>query len=101
MSEPSNPNPPRRLSLVTFQRIRDWHVTEHAGHPMEHRVWEAVMTLWIMAWIGWLPAYTFEATWAYPLCLLGVLAPRLYIALRAHAHHSGRLRCDWLALLMK
>ena len=68
---------------------------------MEHRVWEAVMTLWVMAWMGWLPAYTFDAAWAYPLCLLGVLAPRLYIALRTRAHHSGRLRCDWLKLLMK
>ena len=50
---------------------------------------------------GWLPAYAFEAAWAYPLSLLGVLAPRLYIALRTHAHHSGRLRCDRLKLLMK
>lgn len=90
-----------RLSLAQLQRVKNWHATEHATHPAEHRVWEAVMTLWVMAWIGWLPAYTFEAAWAYPLCLLGVMMPRLYIGLRTHAHHSGRLKCDWLKLLMK
>lgn len=101
MSDPSTHFLPRHLSLVQMQRIKNWHASEHAVHPTEHRVWEAVMTLWVLAWMGWLPAYTFDAAWAYPLCLLGVLAPRLYIALRTHAHHSGRLRCDWLKLLMK
>lgn len=98
MSVPSSPrrHPWQPLSLGQLQRVKNWQLEQHGAHPVEFEVWEAVVTLWVMGLIGWLPAFTFEAPWAYPLCLLGIFMPRLYVYWRARAHASGRLRCDWL-----
>jgi len=99
MSDPSRHHPAHHVTLTQMQRVKNWHEAQHGAHPVERQLWEAVLTLWMMGWIGWLPAYAFEAPWAYPLCLLGVLAPRLYVLWRARAHESRRLRCDWLHLM--
>lgn len=87
-----------RLSLAQLQRVKNWQVTHRIQHPIESQVWEAVLILWLMALIGWLPAYAFGAPSVYPLCILGTFAPRVYVQLRACAHRSGYLRCDWLDL---
>ena len=89
----------RRVTLAQMERLKKWHIAERGKHPAERQVWEAVLTLWMMGWVGWIPAFEFEAPWAYPLCLLGVLAPRLYVGWRARAHAAQRLRCDWLDLV--
>jgi len=88
-----------RVTLAQFQRIKQWRETRHASNPLERRMWEAVMTLWMTGWVGWIPAFGAEAYWAFPLCLLGIFSPRLYVYLRVRAHASQRLRCDWLHLL--
>lgn len=98
MSDPSRYHP-HHITLVQLQRVKNWRVAQHGAHPVECQVWEAVLTLWVMGWTGWLPAYAFEAPWAYPLCLLGVFMPRLYVHWRAHAHAMRRIRCDWLDLV--
>ncbi len=98
MSDPVIPQP-RYISLAQFQRLKNWRVAQHSVHPVECHMWEWVLTLWMMGWIGWLPAYAFEAPWAYPLCLLGICLPVLYVRVRARAHATQRLRCDWLDVL--
>ncbi|MDB5743183.1 MAG: hypothetical protein JWR68_1498 [Polaromonas sp.] len=101
----SNPcAPPRRrlwdrVTLAQLQRIKRWREAQHGAHPLERQTWEAVLTLWMMGWVGWIPAFEFDMPWVYPLCLLGVLAPRLYVYWRLRSHEAGRLRCDWLHLL--
>ncbi|MBC7444993.1 MAG: hypothetical protein H7273_05910 [Polaromonas sp.] len=87
------------MTLAQFQRIRHWREARQASHPLERRLWEAVLTLWMMGWVGWLPAFEADAPWAYPLCLLGILLPRVYVYWRVRAHQARRLRCDWLDLL--
>ena len=99
MSDPNRHHPGHHLTLAQLQRVKNWHVAQQGARPVEYQIWEAVLTVWVMGWIGWLPAYAFEAPWAYPLCLLGVFAPRLYVRLRARAHAMQRLRCDWLDLV--
>ena len=102
MSQPSHSlkrKPWDRITLAQMQRIKQWREARHASHPLERRLWEAVLTLWMMGWVGWLPAYEAEAWWGFPLCLLGIFSPRLYVYLRAQAHASESLRCDWLHLL--
>ena len=89
MSVHSQPHRPRlwhRITLTQLQRVKNWQVDQCGARPAEHHIWEAVLTLWVMGWIGW-------------LCLLGMLLPRLYVYWRARAHAAGRLRCDWLDLL--
>lgn len=88
-----------RVTLAQLQRIKRWREAQHGAHPLERQTWEAVLTLWLMGWVGWLPAFAMGARWAYPLCLLGSLAPRLYVYGRARAHELHRLRCDWLELV--
>ncbi|SFU85022.1 hypothetical protein SAMN05216350_106174 [Polaromonas sp. YR568] len=87
------------ITLAQLQRVKDWREAQRGAHPVECQIWEAILTVWLMGWMGWLPAYAFEAVWAYPLCVLGILAPRLYVYMRAKAHVSGHLRCDWLELV--
>ncbi len=99
MPIPSKPPLVRPLTLLQLQRLKIWHVAERASHPMEYEIWNAVLVAWLMGWIGCLPALTFQSLWILPLCLLGVLAPQLYVYVRLRAHHAGRLRCDWLHLL--
>ena len=100
MSTPSHSPTPRHLTLMHLKRVRQRLLVERAAHRVEYGLWDAVLTLWVMGWTGLLPAYALDAPWALPLCVLGILAPRLYVMARARAHESGRLRCDWLDQLV-
>jgi hypothetical protein len=83
------------MSLDDLQRIKKWHVAHRQDHPVEYQIWDAMLTLWVMGWVGWLPAFAFDALWSAPLCVLAMAAPSLYVAWRLKAHRAGRLRCDW------
>jgi hypothetical protein len=52
--------------------------------------------LWVAGWVGWLPAFAFDAWWAGPVLAVAMSAPTLYVAWRVKAHQARRLRCDWL-----
>ena len=99
MSVPSSHHLSHPITLAQMERVKNWHIAQWGRQPAERQIWEAVLTLWVMGWMGWFPAYAFEAPWAYPLCLLGILAPQLYVGWRARAHEALRLRCDWLDLV--
>lgn len=88
-----------RVTLAQFKRIKLWRESHHASHPIERQLWETILTLWMMGWVGWIPAFGCGAAWVYPLCLLGILSPRIYVYWRAKAHQAGLLRCEWLHLL--
>jgi hypothetical protein len=83
------------MSLDQLQRIKKWHVAHRRDHPVEYHVWDALLTLWVMGWVGWLPAVALDAVWSMPLCALAMAAPGIYVAWRLKAHREGRLRCDW------
>ncbi len=87
----------QRITLTEVQRIKRWHVAHRQEHPLEYQLWDAILTVWMMGWVGWLPAFAFDALWAWPLCAFGVLTPALYVAWRQREQRLGRLRCDWLA----
>jgi hypothetical protein len=92
MSNPIRPS----LPLQELQRIRKWHLAHRSDHPLEYQLWDAVLTIWVMGWVGWLPTYALEAWWLAPLCALFMLMPQLYVDWRARAHVKQQLRCDWL-----
>jgi len=98
MAHPSTSPESWHLTLAGLQRIKRWHLDHQSSHPLEHQLWDAVLTLWVMGWAGWLPAFALDIPLAYPLCLFGMLVPQLYVRWRVHAHTHGRLRCDWLEL---
>lgn len=84
------------ISITELHRIKRWQVDHALEHPVEYEIWDAVLTTWFMGWVGWLPTWVLDAWWASGPCLLGMLAPRLYVSWRARAHAQHRLRCDWL-----
>jgi hypothetical protein len=86
------------MTLDELQRIKQWHVDHRSDHPVEYHLWDAMLTLWLMGWVGWLPAFAFEAMWAAPLCMTAMFAPTLYVTWRCRAHRAQRLRCDWIAI---
>ena len=93
--------PWQRLSLQQLQSLKHWRSVQRElrQHRLECAVWEAVLTLWILGWTGWLPTMALHLEPLLPLCLVGILAPQLYAYARSRAHATGRLRCDWLHLL--
>ncbi len=89
------------MTLAQIQRIGQWHVAHRSDHPIEYALWDAVLTLWLPGWGGWLPALaTGHAAWAAPLFLAGMHAPSACTRLHppapdgARAHERQRLRCD-------
>ena len=76
------------MTLAELQRIKQWHVAHRAEHPLEYHLWDGVLTLWLLGWVGMLPVAIFG--------VVGIAAPDLYIAWRTRAHRASRLRCDWI-----
>jgi hypothetical protein len=89
----------KAVSLNTLQRVKKWHVTHQAVHPLELHVLDTVLTVWMMSWFAWLPLFIFEYEWLIPFSLMGLMLPNLYIAWRVKAHVQRRLRCDWVNLV--
>jgi hypothetical protein len=84
------------MTLDEMQRIKQWHVRHRFDHPVEYHLWDAMLTLWVMGWVGWLPAVAFDALWVTPLCMAAMFAPTAYVTWRMNAHRRHKLRCDWL-----
>lgn len=90
------PRLPPNLPMNELGRIRKWHIAHRVDHPLEYQIWDAMLILWVMGRVGWLPAFALDAPWCFPLCLLSMMAPSLYVMWRGHAHATQKLRCDWL-----
>ena len=84
------------MQLAEIQRIKLWQIEHRRTQPLEYHAWDAVLTVWLMGWVGWLPVFAFDALWLTPLCLGGMAAPGLYASWRARLHRQRQLRCDWL-----
>ncbi len=84
------------MTLHEMHRIKLWHDDHRQAHPIEYGLWTAALTLWVLGWVGWLPALALDDTWATPLCLAGMYVPQAYVRWRTRAHRLQRVRCDWL-----
>ena len=67
------------MTLDELQRIKQWHVAHRREHPLEYHLWYAILTLWLVGWVGWFPAYALEQFWSIPLCVLGTATPSIYV----------------------
>lgn len=89
------------MTLDQMASLKRWHVSHRHTGWLELQVWDLMLTLWVLGWAG-LPLALLlapaEGPWA---CLLGVAAPHAYVALRAHLHRRGHLRCDWLSAVAR
>jgi hypothetical protein len=87
------------MTLDDLQHIKKWHMAHRLDHPVEYHAWDMMLTLWVIGWVGMLPAGAFGVLWTMPLCAVAAAAPTLYAAWRVKAHRQGRLRCDWIAAI--
>jgi hypothetical protein len=84
------------MTLNELGRIKKWLVGHRHTHPVEYHLWDAMLMLWLVGWVGWIPTLAFHMVWATPLCIAAMFAPTLYATWRSRAHRARRLRCDWL-----
>lgn len=85
------------MTLNQLRSLKRWHVAHRHDHPLEYQAFDAVLTLWLLGWVGVAPVLLLDLEVLLPLCLLGFLAPELYRWLRLWLHRRARLRCDWIA----
>jgi hypothetical protein len=85
-----------RVTLSELHRIKQWQIAHREQRPVEYHLWDAVLTVWVLGCVSWLPALALEMVWLLPLCALAVASPGLYVRWRRRAHLAHRLRCDWL-----
>ena len=86
------------MRLQEFHALKIWH-RQHGRHPVEKNIWDAVLTIWLLGWVGAPTAFLIHAGWAEAACLSVLFLPGLYVWLRRRLHRSGMLRCDWLSAL--
>jgi hypothetical protein len=84
------------MTLDQLAGLKQWHVAHRCQHPVEFHAWDAVLTLWLIGWIGLAPAVLLDELYGVVLCTLLFFAPSGYVNLRRRLHRKGRLRCDWL-----
>lgn len=87
------------MTLRQMSSLKRWHVAHRDGQPLEYHAWDAVLTLWLMGWMGVPPALLLHWAWGVVACVPMFFAPPLYVRLRRRLHERGRLRCDWLGAL--
>ena len=87
------------MTLHQFHELKVWHARKGRRHPVEKALWDAVLTFWLVGWVGGAAALLLGLAWAELACLGVIFLPSLYVALRRRLHATRRLRCDWMAVL--
>ncbi len=82
------------MTLDELPRIKQSHVAHKADHPLDYHLWDLVLTVWLLGWVGWFPICAFCEPCAAPVCLIGIFVPSLYVAWRTRAHLRHTLRSD-------
>jgi hypothetical protein len=84
------------MTIAQLTAMKAWMNAHRAGQPVEYHTCDAVLTLWLMGWMG-APAFLMlDDPWAVLACVALFFAPQSYLRLRARLHRTQRLRCDWL-----
>ena len=84
------------MTLHQFYTLKQWHARHWRDHPFEKNLWEGVLTLWVIGWVGGAVSLLLTLPWLELTCLALLFLPGAYVALRARWHRQGRLRCDWI-----
>ena len=87
------------MTLDQFHELKVWHVRQGHRHPVERFIWDAVLTVWLLGWVGAPTAFLLQVGWAAAGCVSVLFLPGLYVGLRRQLHNRRRLRCDWIVAL--
>ena len=101
-----SPDPTARrcvsVTAMTLDQLHDlklWHQRHLRERPVEKQVWDTVLTLWMMGWVGAPVAFLIHFGWALVLAFPLVFLPGAYVGLRRRLHRAHVLRCDWISAL--
>lgn len=87
------------MTFTQLSAMKAWMAAHRADQPIEYHTWDAVLTVWLLGWMG-VPAFmVLDDLWAVLPCVALFFAPRAYCRLRHSLHLQQRLRCDWLDAL--
>jgi hypothetical protein len=87
------------VNLAQFQDLRTWHLRHWREQPVEKHLWDGVVMLWLMGWVGGPVALVLQHPEALPASFALLCLPNGYVALRRRLHRRRRVRCDWLTML--
>ena len=85
------------MTLQQLAAVKRWHQSHLRGHAVEYQVWDAVLTCWVLGWVGVPAAVVLAPKAGLAACALLSCVPEFYLWLRRRLHRRGVLRCDWLA----
>ena len=85
------------MTLQQLSAVKRWHQTHRHEAALEYQLWDAILTCWVLGWVGLPAAVVLAPRGGLVACALLFCAPELYVALRTWLHRRRRLRCDWLA----
>jgi len=87
------------MNLAQLSAMKAWMVAHRQCAPIEYHTWDAVLTLWLMGWMG-APAFiVLDDLWAVLACVALFFLPPTYLRLRRRLHQRQQLRCDWLEVV--
>lgn len=84
------------MNVQQLAAVKRWHVRHRDRRPVELHAWDTVLTLWVIGWMGMIPALLLNQAFGVVLCIALCYAPGAYVRLRRRLHRRGRLRCDWI-----
>lgn len=87
------------MTLQQFQELKLWHQRQGRRHPVERALWDVVLTVWLLGWIGAPTAIILQLGWAECACVSVLFLPGIYVAVRRRMHAKRWLRCDWIIAL--
>ena len=86
------------MRLQQFHALKVWH-RQHGRHPVEKNVWDVVLIIWLVGWVGAPTAFMIDSGWAEGACLSVLFLPSIYVTLRRWLHRAKLVRCDWIGAL--
>jgi hypothetical protein len=84
------------MTFAQLIAMKAWLVAHRHQQPVEYHACDAVLTLWLMGWMGAPAMVVLDEPWGVFVCVALFFAPGRYLRLRRSLHRRGRLRCDWL-----
>jgi hypothetical protein len=85
------------MTVKQLSAVKRWLAARRRDHPMEYHAWDAVLTLWLIGWMGMPAEFVLGQLYGLAACALLLFTPVAYVSLRRHLHACGRVRCDWLS----
>ena len=87
------------MTLDQLHSLKVWHQGHFRDHPVEKHVWDSVLTLWLMGWVGGPASFLIQVRWALLLCFALLFLPGAYVGLRKRLHRAKLLRRDSITAL--